>query len=374
MQVLYFKAFVAPEDRDLTGWGNIDTETAAELQDVLDAAVNDLKVPGMQAYVRTPDNKTWFGVSGTVDFKRTALLRRDHILGVGSITKLFTAAVILQLVEEGKLSLEEPLSNWFPELPNATNITISHLLNHTSGVPDVVKSVSTGGRSALNPRIVWNPTKLIEAATRRKPLFDPGTDCHYSNTNYILLGVIAERLTGKPMPKLYQECIFKPLGLKHTFFPPYDTASNLITGFDRDFIPVPGLYKNKPEDTSWPSLVYSAGAIASTAEDVGIFLDSLFSKAVLSDSMLNKMIDFCDLCDPDIPLTTGYGSGLFRYEIGEDELWGHAGQYIGFEAMALYCPAENYIIVVIGNVSLFDVPSIVTRLQEVIAQRFLDIT
>jgi D-alanyl-D-alanine carboxypeptidase len=197
-QFLYFRAFIAPGDRDLTGWGSVGTETAAELQDILDAAVNDLKVPGLQAYVRTPDNKTWFGVSGTVDFKRTALLRRDHILGVESITKLFTAAVVFQLVEEGKLSLEAPVSNWFPELPNAAKITISHLLSHTSGVPDVVKSVSTGGRSALNPGIVWDPAELIEAAARRKPLFDPGTNYHYSNTNYILLGVIAERLIGKP--------------------------------------------------------------------------------------------------------------------------------------------------------------------------------
>jgi len=368
-QAPYFEVFLPPADRDLEGWGSMDSQTAARLQSVLDEAVNDLKMPGLQAYVRTPDNKTWFGVSGTVDFKRTALMRKDHILGVASVTKMFTAAVVLKLVDEGKLDLKDTLSKWFPDFPNAERITVRQLLNHTSGIPDIMRSFPVAGRAAINPRMMWNPKELIEVVARKKPLFDPGTDESYSNMNYILLGVIVEQVTGKAMHELYRERIFAPLGLEHSFFPPHEPAPNRITGFDRDLVPLPGIHKHKPDNTSYSSLVYTCGAMVSTAEDIGRFTDSLFGGAILSEETLHQMTDFCDLRDPRAPLLTGYGLGLFRHEIGGEELWGHEGQIFGFQAIALYCPDKNYTIAVVGNVSAFNTAGVVAELQEVIASR-----
>ena len=124
--------YIPPQNRDLQTTGTLDDATAQRLEAILDQDLNRLKIPGMQATIRTADGKTWSGASGTTDLGRKQALQPDHILRVGSITKTFTAVIILKLVEDGHLKLDDPLSKWYPDFPNAEKITIRQLLNHTS--------------------------------------------------------------------------------------------------------------------------------------------------------------------------------------------------------------------------------------------------
>ena len=178
-----------PADRDLSGWGSIDPETAQRLQAILDADVNRLGVPGFQAALTASGGQTWYGVSGTVDPERQTPLRRDHIMRIGSATKTFMAVVIMQLVEEGHLSLDDPLARWFPNFPNAEAITIRDLLTHRSGIKDILEN--PGVMASLffsNKR--WQPQEVADIAAQEKPHSQPGAEYYYSNTNYFLLGLI----------------------------------------------------------------------------------------------------------------------------------------------------------------------------------------
>ncbi len=205
--------FQPPQARPLDPWGSLNQETAQSLQAVLDDEANRLKVPGLQAFVRSPSGETWSGASGTVDLERRHLLQRDHILRVGSITKTFTAVLILKLAEEEALSLDDPLARWFPAFPNAGQITVRTLLNHRSGIPEIIPNVLM--RSML-PWTAWEPQELAAIAAQNMPTFTPGSDFSYSNANYILLGLIAEKVTGRTAAQLLRERLIGPLGLRNT--------------------------------------------------------------------------------------------------------------------------------------------------------------
>lgn len=358
--------FYPPTNRDLSGWGTLDSETARRLQVVLDKDVNRLRIPGLQASVRTSDGKTWSGNSGTVDLKRQVLLTSNHILRVGSFTKTFTAALILQLVDAGLLSLDDSLTRWFPEYPNAKDITIRQLLNHTSGTFNYFDS-RTLRRKMLFPGGMLDPQELVDTAAHGEPSFEPGNRHEYGNTNYVLLALVAEQITGESSAGMFRNRFIDPLGLKNTYFLPYeDSPEMLIVGFDRDYIPLPGLFALKPGNHSWSSAAFTAAAMISTTNDMLTWLDALLGGEVLSSDMLEQAKTFVDAVNPRLQGFTGCGLGLMRYDIDSEELWGHAGSFIGFTSIALHSPKNNYTIAVAGNLSEFNPGSVVANLQQVI--------
>jgi D-alanyl-D-alanine carboxypeptidase len=194
--------YTPPSNREIKDWGTVDQTTAETLQAILDEEVNTLKVPGIQAYVRTPDGLTWSGTSGTTDLQRHQPMQQEDILRIGSVTKTFTAVVILKQVEAGQLSLDDHLSRWFPGIPGAESITVRNLLNHTSGIEDIIPK---GMMKSIIPSTVWQEDELLKLIAGGKPGFTPGSQWAYSNSNYILLGMIAEKVTGKSMLQLYHE-------------------------------------------------------------------------------------------------------------------------------------------------------------------------
>jgi CubicO group peptidase (beta-lactamase class C family) len=246
----------------------------------------------------------------------------EHILRVGSITKSFTAVIILKLVEEGNLSLDDPLSRWFPDFPNAESITIRQLLNHTSGIPEIIPKILM---KSIIPSTFWQTQKLVEIASREKPLFIPGSAFSYSNTNYILLGLIAEKVTSKTAVELLHEIIIDPLSLKHTFFVPYkQTPAALVPGWDRDLSHFPGMLDIGVKNTSWATGAYTSGALISNASDLATFFEDLFNGYLLSPAMVKEMTTFIDAPNPGFSEQTGYGLGLMQLDIDGHELVGHA--------------------------------------------------
>jgi D-alanyl-D-alanine carboxypeptidase len=264
------RPFVPPTDRQIGTWGTLDYTIAQKLQSILDEDVNLLKVPGVQAFVITSDGKTWSGTSGTIDLARKELIQGDDILRVGSVTKTFTAVIVLKLAEEGLLSLDDPIAKWFPDFPNAKEITVRHLLNHTSGIPEIIPKILM--RSIISSTY-WKPEDLVKIIAQDKSGFTSHGTFEYSNTNYILLGLIAEKTSGKPFIQQLHEQIIDPLNLKHTYFIPYEQAPvNLVPGFDRDLSSFPGMLDISRENTSWATAAFTSGALASTADDLGVFL------------------------------------------------------------------------------------------------------
>jgi D-alanyl-D-alanine carboxypeptidase len=353
--------FEPPEERHFSMWGSVDNEVALELQSILDKAVNLIKVPGLQAFIRTLDGKTWSGASGTTDLARKNLMQRDHVLRVGSVTKSFTAVLILKLVEEGRLSLEAPVSKWFPDLPAADEITIKNLLNHSSGIPEIIPKVLL---KSIIPSTFWQPDELVKLIAQDEPQFTPGNGFAYSNSNYILLGLIAEEVSGKSITQLLHEQIIDPLNLEHTYFIPYETApAPLVTGFDRDLASIPGMLAIGSDNTSWATSAFSSGALASTAADLGIFFEHLFAGALLSPSTMEEMTTFINTSNPGFPEQTGSGLGLMRLNVDGQELIGHVGQFMGSTAIAMYSPDEGYTITVTCNLSNANLVEVLVDLQ-----------
>jgi D-alanyl-D-alanine carboxypeptidase len=297
--------FVPPTDRQFGTWGTLNRETALKLQAVLDKDVNLLKVPGIQAFVLTPDGKTWSGTSGTIDLARQKLVQRDDIFRIGSVTKTFTAVIILKLIEEGRLSLDDPIAKWFPDFPNAEAITIHHLLNHTSGIPEIIPKVLL---KSIIPSTYWKPEDLVDIIARDESSFTPPGIFEYSNTNYILLGLITEKISAKSFTQQLHEQILDPLNLKNTYFIPYEHAPvNLVPGFDRDLSNFPGMLDISKENTSWATAAFTSGALASTADDLGLFFERLFAGTLLSQSTMSEMTTFVNATNPGFSEQTGSG-------------------------------------------------------------------
>jgi D-alanyl-D-alanine carboxypeptidase len=359
--------FEPAEERQLAEWGSLDLENAQKMQAVLDEDVNLLKVPGLQAFVLTSDDKTWSGTSGTADLVRQNLMQRDDVLRVGSVTKTFTAVIVLKLVEERRLSLDESIVKWFPDFPNAEAITVRHLLNHTSGIPEIIPKVLM---KSIIPSTYWKPEELVDIIAQDGPSFTPLGTFEYSNTNYILLGLIAERIAGKPFTQQLHEQIIDPLNLEHTYFIPYEQApDNLVPGFDRDLSSFPGMLDISPDNTSWATAAFTSGALASTADDLGVFFERLFAGELLSPSTMSEMTTFVSAPNPGFSEQNGYGLGLMHLEVDGQELVGHVGEFMGSTAIAMYSPDKNYIIVVTCNLSYPNVVKVLVDLQGNINQQ-----
>ena len=356
--------YIPPQNRDLQTTGTLDDATAQRLEAILDQDLNRLKIPGMQATIRTADGKTWSGASGTTDLGRKQALQPDHILRVGSITKTFTAVIILKLVEDGHLKLDDPLSQWYPDFPNAEKITIRQLLNHTSGIPEFIPKILM---KSIIPSTTWQPEEIVKIAAGEKPLFTPGSAFSYSNANYVLLGLIAEKVTGKTAVELLHEMIIDPLGLQHTYFIPYEPApAALVPGWDRDLSHFPGMLDITVKNTSWATAAFTSGALASNASDLSTFYENLFAGALLSPAVMKEMTTYGEAPNPGFAEQTGYGLGLMQLDIDGRELVGHVGQFMGSTAIAVVSPQEKYTIVVVCDLSF-------PKLTEVVADLLREI-
>ena len=358
------KPFVPPVDRQISAWGTLDGGTARKLQTILDEQVNLQKVPGLQAFVRTTDGKTWSGTSGSTDLARQNLMQRNNLIRIGSTTKTFTAVLVLKLVEKGRLSLDDPLAKWFPNIPLADSITLRNLLNHSSGITEIIPK---GLMKSVIPSTYWTRDEIVKLIARDQLLFTPGSQFSYSNSNYILLGFIVEDVTGKTILQLLHEQILDPLNLKNTFFIPYEPApASLVTGFDRDLAKIPGMLEIAPDNTGWATLAFTSGAMASNADDLGVFFDDLFAGKLLSPATMEEMTTFIHASNPGLEAQTGSGLGLMRLDVNGQVWIGHIGEFMGSTSIAMYAPDRGVTIVVTSNLSSPDLVGILSNIQTVI--------
>ena len=198
------------------------TELDRPLQQILENAIIQQEIPGIVLYISTPE-EVWEGAAGVADLETRTPMKPSDRFRIASISKMFVAAVTLQLVEQSELGLEDILTDWLPEdianrLPNADEITIRQLLQHTSGLADYLENDEFEARvENTSPTHIWKAREAIAYAYDLEPEFDPGEDFFYSNTNYLALELIIEEITGNTLAEAMRSRIHSPLGLNETF-------------------------------------------------------------------------------------------------------------------------------------------------------------
>ena len=176
--------------------------------------------------------------------------------------------------------------------------------------------------------------------------------------------IIAERVTDKTVAQLLRAELIDPLKLGNTYFVPYEPApARLVRGFDRDLAHVPGLLEVGQDDTGWPTAAFTSGALASTADDLGVFYEQLFAGALLSPAMMKEMTTFVHASNPGLPEQNGYGLGLMRLDVNGQAFVGHVGEFMGSTAIAMVAPDKHYMIVLTCNLSNPNLVEVLVDLQ-----------
>jgi len=241
---------------------------------------------------------------------------------VGSITKMFTAVMVFQLVEEGKIKLDEKLSAYFPGIPNADKITISNMLYHRSGLHDYTHD--TNFADWMDKPITQN--ELLKIITEKGSDFEPGTNADYCNSNYLLLGYIVEKICKMPYAIAVKKRILQKINLKDTYY-----GNSVNTRSNKSFsYKYGGNTWSKSASTNL-SIHGGAGAIVSTPTDIARFINALFSSKLVNKASFLKMKTMID----------GYGMGMFSNKYGSAPSFGHNGKIEEFYSALWYFPAEK---------------------------------
>ena len=262
---------------------------------------------------------------------------------VSSITKMYTAVMIWQLVEEGKLKLTDTLDKFFPQIPNANRITIAQMLSHRSGIP----ALRPGASWWLQPR---TKDEIIAAIAKGQPEFEPDTKTAYSNTGYSLLGYVVEKAGGKPYPEALKERIISKLGLK-------DTYLGIGKGDPRKNEAIAYKYIGGWREGNEPDLniLGGAGAILSTPMDMTIFIKALFDLKLVSQDSLKQMTTMRD----------GEGMGITTFTFAGRILYGETGGSGSSGAWLNYFPEEKLALAYTTNMKMYPVKDIVSGIFDI---------
>ena len=349
-----------------------DVASPEMLKSTLDRWRSRADIPAAVLGVAHSNGPTWVGASGTLEQAGSLPVTTEARFRIGSITKVFVSVVILQLVEEGKLQLDDPLSHHLPAYPDQ-RVTIRQLLNHTSGVPDYSMS-DDFNKELLNHRDRrWTAAEVLALVKDTKPDFAPGTDYSYSNTNYILLGEAIRNISGRSWTQEVRRRILDPLNLDSTHIAGTERVpATVIPGyFDADN---DGYVENIETGKPWPALETSegpAGAIISTAPDLLAFGEALFRGGLIQDQTLRAMVAEGRYH----PRFSNYGLGL---EILRPDyrttIWGHGGFLPGFKSALWYVPSRDAVIVVLANdarANPADLAELVARQQPATLRRII---
>ncbi|WP_434040979.1 MULTISPECIES: serine hydrolase domain-containing protein [Sorangium] len=323
------------------GGGGVDdcAELAEALQARLDGAREALGTPGAVLAVSTP-------ACGVQDFASGESapgdpMRADHVLRVGSVTKTYVAAAVLQLAHEGALDLDDPLSTWIATFPGADGITLRQLLNHSSGIFNYTEDEDLVPAVIADPGRVWSPEEIVAIAAEHDPYFAPGEGWHYSSTNYILLGMIIEAATGEGVAEVIRDRLLDPSALSSTSFDGEEPiAGELARGYTAEGVDITSVLH--------PSFPWSAGAMVASAGDVARWAVALYDGAALDPASRAEM-----LADPVPSGVEGQGFGLGTLVIGREVLGvpalGHDGGIPGFATIMLYYPEQQAAVAAIVN-------------------------
>ncbi|WP_432672100.1 serine hydrolase domain-containing protein [Flavobacterium sp. SM2513] len=297
--------------------------------------------------IREKENVVFDKAYGFVDYENKIEASPNTKYKIGSITKMFTAALVFQLIEEKKLTLEMKLSRFYPEIQNAEKITIGQMLNHKSGIfnftdaPDFMLHI-------INPT---TKEAMIEKISSFSPAFEPNAKAEYSNSNYLLIGYIIEKITKNTYAENVNKRIINKIGLKNTsYYSKINPADNEAYSFT--------ISKDKKIEKveEWDeSQVGAAGALQSTSSDLTQFATALFDGKIINKNSLAEMTKLDD----------GYGKGIFTAPFGDRIFYMHNGGIEGFTSTLGYYPKEKLGFSIIMNLDNFSMNALVVSLLSI---------
>jgi len=340
----------------------------AALQTMVDTTAKELLIPGAVVLLRTPQGK--FTVSyGTTLLGATNPPRADTHFRIASNTKTMTAAVVMQLAQENKLSLDDPVSKYVPGVPNGDNITIAQLLEMRSGLYNYTNDPIISATIDTDPAKVWTPAELLAIAFAHPPNFPPGKEYEYNNTNYAILGLVAEKVDGKPLAQVMHDRLFGPLSMQDTELP----ASNVNTIpepyshgylYGSSSVALVGEPRYSPEvqtaaraGTLLPkdytdvnhSNAAAAGGVISTSDDLATWIKALVAGRVLDPTYQRRWLDSLKPEDPSKPKGQKYGYGIAQLSWGPNTIYFHGGETPGYNSKISYDPANDMTLIVWTN-------------------------
>jgi D-alanyl-D-alanine carboxypeptidase len=315
----------------------------------LDAALGSARInvgaPGASAAVVACGRVVWSGFSGVTDLGSRRPVSPRTLFVLASSTKTITAAMIMQLVQAGRLSLDTRLASFYPQLPNASRITMRMLLNMTSGLPEYLDNPRIDDIINNDPRHRWTREEVLSGLGKAQ--FPPGAHYRYTNTNFIALGGILERITGTSIEGNFQRRIARPAGMtSSTFLPsaagtsrmaqPYQATGRTLTDW---WIPGYGL------STDYWGPVWTDGGLASTATDLARFGNALLGDRLVNAASVTQMTNVG---------SNGYGLGIYEQSFDRHNWLGHDGDYAGFESEDWTDPSRQVSVAVTTNLTESD--------------------
>jgi D-alanyl-D-alanine carboxypeptidase len=372
-------------------------ETQLQLQKVIEGFQNDPDTPfigGISAAIKVDGLAAWQGVTGyaarNVDANNNllpggTLFTAQTLSQIYSVTKTFTAPLVLQLVKEGVFKLEDPVSKFLPL--NAINfdlnssVTIQQLLAHESGYSDYVDEIQLQIAVAFQPTHVWTPFEMIHFIHQLKP---PGAERRYCSSNYIILGAIIEAATGKPVEQFFRQRFFKPLDLHSMYLgvrepqgnrgvlaSPHDNISAFNPIFQFTGQPTfPDAYTNisRFPFTSIVSLAFTGGGIVSTANDLAEWSNALFNGRATHPDILNTMLKSISVTPDEDGDRLGYGIWISSRMSDKETFIGHDGSAPGYRSVMFYQPEKKLTLVVLTNFHGADIYAIARALYAAIPE------
>jgi D-alanyl-D-alanine carboxypeptidase len=382
-----------PRGETTKGASALNPIDQAALQAVVDATAKELLVPGAMVILSTPQGEFTFSY-GTTTLGATIPPRGDTHFRIASNTKTMTAAVIVQLAQEGRLDLDDPVSKYVSGVPDGDQITIADLLNMRSGLYNYTDAPEISASLDAEPAKVWTPEEVLAIAFKHPPYFPPRTAFHYDNTNYALLGLIAEeREHGKPLARILQDRLFGPLGMNDTALPastsntlpdPYSHGymygGSSFALVDQDYPPDiqaaarAGTLKPTDYTNQNPSYASAAGGVISTAKDLVTWMQALVGGKVFNADYQQRWLDSLQPEDPSKPQGQQYGYGITQMQFGPNPVYFHGGEAPGYNSFMGYDPANQVTLIVWTNlpVSLDGKPTANSIMLKVLDQVYVE--
>ena len=340
-------------------------------QTVVEAAAKQLKVPGAMVLLRTPQGNFNAGV-GTTELGVQIPPAANTHFRIASNTKTMTGALIVLLAQDGKLKLSDPVSTYIPDVPDGENITVAQLLKMRSGLYGYTADPALAAAMDANPGKAWTPQEVLAIAFRHPPQFAPDASYEYSNTNYALLGLIAEKVGGRPLAQQFADRLFGPVGLTQTSLPAADDTS-IPAPYSHGYMyggsfyaladdPYPADMQAaaqagtlQPVDYTNQNSSYAtaAGGAISTADDLAAWMKALVSGKVFNADYHQQWLTSLQPEDPAAPDGQKYGYGISYQRFGPNAaMFYHGGELPGFNSFMGYDPDNDVALVIWTNLTL----------------------
>jgi len=319
------------------------SERNRRISSIIDQLVEENNIPGINLSIVFKDETQESFSSGFADLGNGIKLNKEHVLFSGSIGKTYAVAILMQMIDEGEISLDDKLIDYFPEtdwlklLPNIEDITIEMLLQHTTGLPRYVMMPEIWDSLEANPDKIWTYKDRLSVIFNADAVHEAGKGWAYSDTNYILLGMLIEKLSGKYYYDELRDRVISPENLNFTFAADKRNILNLPIGYSQldSMFRMPEITVVKGEYAFNPQMEWTGGGIASTTSDLAKWAKIYYHGELFSDSLLQKMIRPNSNAPMDED-SLAYGMGSFIYNTKQGIAFGHSGFVPGFVSIFAY--------------------------------------